>query len=212
MKITRYGHSCLLVEENGVRVLTDIGIMNETPDAIDVSAIVISHEHGDHFDIEKIKEVLSRNTDAKIITHAAVGEKLKEAGIEFIAIEPGESLNINGFMIESYGTDHAIIYETVPCRNTGFLLAERLLMPGDALHDIPSKPVEILALPTGGPWMKIAEAVDYAKGIKPKVVFPIHDAIYTEQALQGVGAWMTNFLPPLGIEFVDLRAGENKEF
>ena len=213
MKITRYGHSCLLIEDNGVRVLTDIGTMNETPQDVGVSAIVISHEHGDHFDIEKIKDVLSRNPDAQVITHAAVGEKLKKAGISFVAIEPGESLSVNGFMIESYGTDHAAIYETMPCRNTGFLLAEKLFMPGDALHDVPSKPVEILALPTSGPWMKLAEAIDYAKAVKPKAAFPIHDALYTDQVRKGgIATWMGNFLSPAGIEFVNVLPGESHEF
>jgi len=214
MNITRYGHSCLLVEDNGVRVLTDIGTMNETPDIAGVSAIVISHEHGDHFDIEKIKEVLKNNPDAQIITHAAVGEKLNEAGISFVAIEPGESLNINGFMIESYGTDHAIIYgDTPPCRNTGFLLANKLFMPGDALHDIPAKPVEILALPTSGPWMKLAEAIDYAKAVKPKAAFPIHDALYTDAVRKGgIATWMERLLTPAGIEFVNVLPGESKEF
>ncbi len=214
MNITRYGHSCLLVEENGVRVLTDIGTMNEMPDAASISAIVISHDHADHFDISKIQEVLKTSPDAQVITHAAVGEKLKEAGINFVAIEPGESISVNGFTIESYGTDHAKIYGDMPqCRNTGFLLGGKLFMPGDAVHDVPPKPVEILALPTGGPWMKLSEAIDYAKAVKPKGAFPIHDALYNDQVRTGMlGSMFANFLSSDGIEFVNLQPGESREF
>lgn len=214
MKITKFGHSCLLIEEKGVKLLTDIGSWNTTPDVTGLAGILITHEHGDHFDLPMLQELVTKNPDVKVVTHAAVGTKLAEAGIAHTVIAPGERVEVGGIAIESYGTDHAIIYgNTSPCVNTGYLIAEKLFMPGDALHDIPPKPVEVLALPTGGPWMKIAEAIDYAKAVKPKVAFPIHDAMYNQNYLEGgIPRWMHVGLDPVGIEFVNLLAGESKEF
>ncbi len=83
MKITKYAHSCLLLEVDGAKILTDLGSWNpEVPEVSDLNAILITHEHADHFDIEKLKTMLSNNPQAKLITHAAVGAKPQEAGIE----------------------------------------------------------------------------------------------------------------------------------
>ena len=183
MKVTKYAHSCLLLEVDNAKILTDLGSWNpEVPAVSGLNAILITHEHADHFDIEKLKTLIANNPEAKLITHAAVGAKLQEVGIDYTLIESGERIEVNGVSIESCGTDHAIIYGTTPpCRNTGYLIADKFYIPGDALHDTPSKQIEILALPTGGPWMKVAEAVDYAKSLNPKAVIPIHDAMYTEE-------------------------------
>lgn len=213
MIITKYGHACLLIEKDGKRILIDPGSWNPTPEAAGISVILITHEHGDHCDIDQIKAVLANNPGARVVTHLEVGKKLDEAGIQSTAIEPGLVLTIDGLSIESFGTAHAIIYGTSPCRNTGFLIADELFVPGDALHDVPTKPVRVLALPTGGPWMKIAEAIDYAKVLKPQVAFPIHDAVYTEEVQRGlIPRIIGGFLEKEGIRFVDLAKGETKEF
>ena len=215
MNITKYAQSCLLVEVEGVKILTDIGSYSATvPDLTGLSAVLITHEHQDHFDIEKLQKVLGRSPDAVVITHAGVGAKLAELGIAWTAIEPGQTVDVSGVSIESFGTEHAIIYgATSPCRNTGFLIAGKLFMPGDALHDVPNKQVQILALPTGGPWNKIATAIDYAKTIKPHVAFPIHDAMYTEDYKQtSIPRWIGGQLEAVGISFVNLAEGETHDF
>ncbi len=152
--------------------------------------------------------------EAMVITHAAVAAKLAEADIAHVTIEPGAVVDVNGVSVESFGTEHAIVYGSVsPCRNTGYLLAEKLFAPGDALHDIPNKPVEILALPCGGPWMRLSEAIDYAKKLSPKSVFPIHDAIYTEEYRSDlIPRIVGGNLESAGISFTDLAPGGSAEF
>lgn len=214
MKITKHAQSCLLIEVDGVKLLTDIGSYStEVPDVSGLSCVLITHEHQDHFDLEKLQTVLSQNPEAKVITHTAVGEKLTEAGIVWTPIEPGETINVNSVSIESFGTEHAVIYGTSPCRNTGFLIAGKLFMPGDALHDVPNKQVDILALPTGGPWHKMSDAIDYAKKVNPRIAFPIHDAMYTESYKQtSIPRWIGGQLEAVGITFTNLAEGETGEF
>jgi L-ascorbate metabolism protein UlaG (beta-lactamase superfamily) len=215
MKITKYAHSCLLIEVDEAKILTDLGSWNsEVPEISHLSAILITHEHADHFDIEKLKALIYTNPQAKLITHAAVGAKLQEGGIEYTSIESGERVQVSGVSIESCGTDHAIIYgSTSPCRNTGYLIADKFYIPGDALHDTPSKQIEVLALPTGGPWMKVSEAVDYAKSLKPKVVIPIHDAMYTEEVRSlSIPRWIATPIEGAGIKFVNMENNSSEEF
>jgi L-ascorbate metabolism protein UlaG (beta-lactamase superfamily) len=214
MKITKYGHACLLVEEGNARILIDPGIWNPTPDVTGVHAVLVTHEHQDHVDVGQLKEVLGKNPGASVITHEGVGKVLSEAGISYAVLEEGGVADVNGVSVQGVGHDHAIIYgDTSPCQNTGFLIDGRLFVPGDALHDIPDSQVEILALPTGAPWMKLAEAIDYAKAVKPKVVFPVHDAMYINDYQRGlVPMIIGGNLQATGIEFRDLPAGSSLEF
>lgn len=214
MKITKYAHSCLLIEEENARILIDPGSWNETPSAENLDAIFITHEHQDHFDIGQIREVLKRNPDAVVITQESVGRLLVEEGIGCTTMKAEEVVEVAGVRVQSFGRDHAIIYgATSPCQNTGYLIAERLYVPGDALHDMPGAPVEILALPTGGPWMKIAEAIEYAKKVGPSVVFPIHDAMYVESYQRElIPRIVGGNLESVDIEFRDMAAGATKVF
>lgn len=214
MRITKFGHNCLLIEEGKLRVLTDPGSWNETPSAENLDCILITHEHGDHFDIPQLKEVLHKNPDARVISHESVGKILKEASIAHELIESGEEIEIQGVSIKSFGTKHACFYGDVPkIQNTGYLIANRLFVTGDALHDIPDEQVEILALPCGGPWMRMSEAIDYAKRLNPKFAIPVHDAMYIEKYRDNVVPRVVGGnLQEAGIEFRDMKVGAVETF
>ena len=214
MKITKYAHACLLIEIDGARIILDPGSWNDTPNATEIDAVLITHEHQDHFVPAQVKAIRARSPEVAVITHAAVGKLLEAEGIAHTVIQEGESIRVNGVSVESFGHDHAIIYGTTPpCRNTGYFIGGRVFVPGDALHDVPNRTVEVLALPTGGPWMKMAEAIEYAKRVKPRVVFPIHDAMYTEGfAREFVPRIVGGHLSEAGIEFRDMAPGTTKEF
>ncbi len=213
MRITKFAHACLLVEEAGVCLLTDPGFWNGLPEVEALDAILITHTHQDHLDIAQVKALLEKHPNATVITHAEAGAMLTEAGIPFTLIQNGETVEVKGVSVESCGTSHAHIYGELPkCQNTGYFIAKKLFVPGDALHDIPSTQVSVLALPTGGPWMRISEAIDYAKKINPKVAFPIHDALYTkEYRAQVASRWFGGTLKDAGIIFEDFSAGPTLE-
>lgn len=209
MRITKYGHACLLVEESAAKILIDPGTFNATPHVEGLDAILITHEHADHCDIPQLKEILSRNPGAEVITHVGVGKVLTEAGITFTAISHGEEYVVNGLTVRSYGEEHAVIYESVPCQNTGFMIGDRFFYPGDAFI-VPSQPVEILAVPTGGPWMKLAEAINYVKAVAPKTIIPVHDAMHIEPYRKGVvERFLTNSLEA---EYRYMKEGSVEEF
>lgn len=177
MIITKYRHSCLLVEEGGARILIDPGSYSrEHTELTNLDAIFITHEHVDHCHPESLVAIKKLNPDTPIFTNTGAGKKLQEAGIAYELFEEGKEVLVKGITVSGHGTEHAEIYQTYPhFMNTGMLVAGRLFHPGDAVDVIPSVPVEMLALPVIAPWLRLGMALDYAKQIKPKVCFPIHD-------------------------------------
>ncbi|MDB5204885.1 MAG: putative Zn-dependent hydrolase [Candidatus Taylorbacteria bacterium] len=214
MKITKYGHCCLLVEEKGVRVLTDPGSYTTTQNEVkNIDVVLITHEHGDHFHIESVKEILKSNPETLIVTNNAVNELLKKENIlNTKIVEDGESFEYKGIKLSGYGKTHAIIYQEFgSVENTGYMIGERLYYPADAFHN-PQVPVEILALPVAGPWMKISEAIDFALEIKPKKYFAVHDGGLNESG-RGVGNRVVpSILQKHDIEFVNLEINTETEF
>lgn len=213
MNITKYGHCCLLVEIDGVRFLTDPGNYNDIPQVEGLHAILLTHEHQDHVHIPALKHVLADNPDVKIFTHEGVGKILSQEGIHYTSIVDKEEVIVGGITISSHGTKHACIHPDLPLvQNTGFWIGKRLFYPGDSFY-VPEVQVEILALPVAGPWMKLEEAIEYAKDVKPKKVFPVHDGMLRQDHQLGPTRRIPKMLlEPLGIEYLDMKEGETKKF
>ena len=199
MKITKYGHACLLVEENGVRFLLDPGSYSSGFEGLtELDAILITHEHADHLVIDKVKELLEHNPGAMVITDEASAAQLAEAGVKTTTVHEGDKHDVKGVEVVAVGSKHAIIHPTIPqAVNVGYLIAGSFFYPGDALTVPPGK-VKILALPSVAPWSKISETIDYLLEVKPQIAIPVHDGFLTTPGL--FGQMLGNFSQPAGIE------------
>ncbi len=176
MKITKLGHCAMIIEEKGLRILTDPGNYSTAQNGVTgVDIILITHEHGDHFHLDSLKAVLKNNPQAVVITNSAVGKLLDAESISYQLVEHGQGKTISEVLFEGFGQAHAPIYKSWgSVENTGYFIANRFFYPGDAFTQ-PGKAVEILALPVAGPWLKISECIDYALAVNPTVCFPVHD-------------------------------------
>ena len=210
MKITKLGHCCLLIEEAGLRILTDPGMFTvEEVSALNVDLVLITHEHPDHLHMDSVKKILTNSPKVQVVTNTAVGKILAEAGISFGKIENGQSEKLNGLVIEGYGDKHEEIYEEYgQVQNTGFFINNKLFYPGDALTN-PGKPIEILALPAIGPWVKTKDAIKYALELNPKHCFPVHDGIVTVPVVFHMP--LDQFLNKNKINFNPLTPGQGLE-
>lgn len=178
MHVTRFGHSAVLVEAAGQRVLIDPGAFS-SPDVFDVQgldAIVITHQHADHVDRDRIGALLERNPGAIRLSDPETAALVDG----FTAHADGDVTELGTITITGVGTTHAEILPVIPrVTNTGVLITAggepTLFHPGDAYAYTPEG-VDILAAPLSAPWAKVAETVDFVRQVNPGVVFPIHDA------------------------------------
>jgi len=211
MKITKIGHCCMVVETKGIVILTDPGVFTTDQNKLTgVDLLLITHEHADHFHIQSVVEILGQNPQVKIITNNAVGKLLAVENIPFELVDDGKSYTYKDVVISGHGHKHAEIYKELgQVENTSFMIDGRLFFPGDAYYN-PNKSVEILALPVAGPWAKISDAITYALHVKPKVAFPVHDAVLSHPAMSA--NWLTKVLTENNIQYKQLNAGEAAEF
>jgi L-ascorbate metabolism protein UlaG (beta-lactamase superfamily) len=210
MKITKYGHSAFLIEEGEARILLDPGSYSSGFEKLtDLSAIIYTHQHGDHLDRGKLKLLASRNPRAVILADIDSSRLIKIDGFNVQPFRAGDKASIAGVEIEAIGAEHAVIHPDIPIvSNIGYMIASRFFYPGDALT-LPVRTVEILALPIVAPWSKVEEVVDYARNVKPKVVIPAHDAIIaTTEMYYGM---ITSLTDNYGIKFEPLANGSTIE-
>lgn len=197
MEITKYGHSCLLLDLDGVRLLLDPGTFSHGfEDLTGLDAVLVTHQHPDHLDPERLPALLRANPSAQLFADVQGAASLREAGHEATVAAPGDVLDVGGASVRVLGGQHEVIHPDVPrITNVGYLV-EGLLHPGDAFV-LPDGPVEVLALPAAAPWQKVSEAVDYLRAVAPRVAVPIHDAVIADVAK---GAYFGRFtdLGPAG--------------
>jgi L-ascorbate metabolism protein UlaG (beta-lactamase superfamily) len=184
VRITKFGHACVRLEHDGRVVVVDPGMFTDAEAVDGAGAVVITHEHPDHYELE-----LLRRVDAPVFTIAAVAARIREddpeVGERVAVVSPGESFD-PGIPAESVGELHAVIHPDLPrFFNSGYLFdlgGATVYHPGDALT-VPQQRVDVLCVPVCAPWMRGAEGIDFARAVGAPHNLAIHDRIYSDAGL-----------------------------
>src|SRR6187549_712981 len=179
MQLTKYEHACFTLEKDEQILVVDPGEFSSDFIAPEnVIGVIITHEHGDHFDPEQLSTIIDKNPDAIIIGPGAVTSKIE--AFETRTVSAGDTTQLGPFTLEFFGSEHATIHPMIPVIvNVGVLVNDLLYYPGDSFT-APDKSVDTLALPVAAPWLKISEAMDFLTEVRPRLAFPTHDAILSD--------------------------------
>lgn len=186
MRLTHFGHSCVLVEIGDRRILLDPGAFSAGFEELrGLDAIVVTHQHPDHCDPVRFGPLAQANAGARLLLEAQTADQLADSlGSRIEALVPGEEVTLDAVTLRSVGQRHAIIHADIPrIDNTGVVLSAAgeptLFHPGDALDAEPGE-VDILCVPVNAPWCAMKETVDFARRIGALQIVPIHDGLLGE--------------------------------
>jgi L-ascorbate metabolism protein UlaG (beta-lactamase superfamily) len=210
MKITKYGHACLILEEQGQRLIIDPGEF--TPDLGDYNntvGVVITHVHADHFDPNNISKILATNPDIQIWSTAQVAEQLNTPTVT--AVSGGSTASIGPFHLRFFGGQHATIHPDYPADQNVGVAVGNFYYPGDSFSMPKDTSVKTLAVPASAPWLKIAEAMDFIRNVKPTQCFPTHDALLSDVGHATVNNWLGRMCETEGVGFTYLQPGQSLE-
>ncbi len=208
MKLTKFEHSCLILTKGDASLIIDPGSFTmPLTDISGVVAIVITHEHADHWTAEQLTRILDRNPKARIIAPAGVAAAATEFTVE--TVKGGDTVDVEPFTLEFFGEKHAVIHSSIPIvDNVGVLVDGSLYYAGDS-YTAPGVPVDTLAVPIGAPWLKIGDAMDYVLEVAPRRSFPVHDSVLSQIGKNMTQARIQAVTEQGGGEFFVLEAGES---
>lgn len=185
MKLTKYEHACVAFEKEGASFVIDPGSFSANAAQIisAADAVLFTHEHFDHVNEAAVTAALADRPELRVFAPAAMAGLFGSHVSQFTAVTAGDLLEIAGFTITVHGSTHAVIHPDIPpVANVGYLVDETVYHPGDA-YFVPDASVGTLLLPTSGPWMKIGEAADYVRAVRPEQVVQIHEMLLSEIGL-----------------------------
>ncbi|MBC7761688.1 MBL fold metallo-hydrolase [Glaciihabitans sp. GrIS 2.15] len=208
MRITKQEHACLILESSGKTLVIDPGIFTTALVGLtDVVAVVITHEHGDHWTADQLTRILKRNPDAKL--YGPEGVALAATDFDIIIVKDGDTINAEPFSLRFFGEKHAVIHSSIPIvDNVGVLVNDALYYPGDSFTVPEGVEVDVLAAPVGAPWLKIGEAIDFVLAVRPRRAFATHEMVLSTAGKAMGGDRLKWAAEQGGGEYVALEPGD----
>lgn len=181
MRLTKFGHSCVRIEHDGAVLVIDPGSFTERTALDGVDAVLVTHEHADHLDLDRIADALARRPTVTVHTHPSVASKMEALSGVVTSVESGERFTAAGIPVRAYGGWHAEIHPEIPrVPNLGFVINDTVCHPGDSF-DVPDDvQIDTLFVPVSAPWLKLAEAVAFVRSVAPRRAFALHDALLSD--------------------------------
>lgn len=186
MRLTKFSHSCVRLEHDGGVIVIDPGSLSEREALDGVDAVLITHEHFDHLDVDALADALGKRPAIEVYTHPDVVAKLGDLADAANPVVAGDEFSAAGLRVRTYGGLHAIIHPELPrVANLGFFVEAEdgdggIYHPGDSF-DVPTDArVDTLFVPVSGPWLKLAEAVEFVRQVAPRRAYAMHDALLND--------------------------------
>jgi L-ascorbate metabolism protein UlaG (beta-lactamase superfamily) len=196
-RITWIGHSTVLIELDGVRLLTDpvlrprvLHLRRVAPPASDVNrldALLISHGHHDHLDGRSLSLL---DAQTRVVVPSAVAKRVRRRGFANVStVDAGEEVRVGPVGIAATRAEHnpgALGYMVSGSVRIYFAGDTDLF---DGMRELAGD-LDVALLPIGG-WgprlppghLDPERAVRALQLLRPRIVVPIHWGTYTRIGL-----------------------------
>lgn len=179
MRLTKFVHSCVLIEDDKSNVLVDPGIFSWNSGVVDVAklpvieAILVTHKHPDHMGEPFVRALTNRFPDVQWVAppdahddlRSFGAQNLTEKGTKFLSVSIGDHAHVEPFGVQ--------------VMNLRASWRDSVTIVGDT-HDI-QETKDVLLLPVQAPWGTTIRAVQLALELKPKYILPVHDWMWNEE-------------------------------
>ncbi len=178
-------------------------------------AVLITHEHPDHFEPQRLWAALEADPALEVWTNTSVGARLEGLSGRVHVVGAGDAITVAGFDVRVHGELHAEIHPEIPrIANIGFLVdggaSGTVFHPGDALT-VPEEPVGTLLVPMHAPWSRIGDVIDYVRAVQADQAFAVHDGLLNDAGLGIVGGLLGERGPGTPTPFSRLAPGDSTE-
>ena len=209
MQLTKHGHACVVLSDGDRRLVVDPGAFTGDDAWVGASALLVTHEHADHFVPGRVRAALEADPALELWTNASVAAQLEGAGPRVHVVGAGDAFTAAGFDVTVHGEWHAVIHPEIPrIPNVGFLVEDTVFHPGDALT-VPEVAVTTLLLPAHAPWSKTAELIDYLRAVRARQAFAVHDGLLNDTGLTGLAGLLGERGPGQPTPYTRLAPGES---
>ncbi|MEO6521381.1 MAG: MBL fold metallo-hydrolase [Mucilaginibacter sp.] len=208
MKITKYIHSCLTFEQDGFKLLVDPGNYTfaegrvKPQDFADVQAIIITHIHPDHLDMDNLKKIIALSK-APIYTNKQVAEALRKQGIDSELFTDGKRMFGKMEFMAMPVTHMPLLDSPIP-EMTGYIINGNILHPVDSFQTELTKieNIELLVLPVMAPFCNELQVTAFADAMRPKNILPVHDGYAKEFFVKARHANYVKHFAAIGTRFL----------
>jgi L-ascorbate metabolism protein UlaG (beta-lactamase superfamily) len=205
MRLTKYGHSCVRVERDGAVLVIDPGEFSGREPLDGADAVLVTHEHPDHIDVDAVAEACEKNPALRVYAHAGTASTLDRLGAAVTTVESGDSFQAAGFGVSAWGGLHAVNHPDIPrVPNLGYLVEGEIYHPGDSFDPPFGAEVGTLFVPISAPWLKLAEAIEFTRAVRPRRAYALHDGILNERGLKIVNTHLARLS---GTDYAWLQPG-----
>lgn len=186
MKITKHMQSCFLIEASLGKILIDPGTYVFNQEGVNpndfqkIDAIIITHEHQDHFDLDNIEKIYQKNSPVFYTTSAILPiilEKMPEATVKILGSQKADK--ISDLLVTGVASKHGPLPTGAePPIVAGALIDDgetKFYHPGDSVFLDDKINADIIATPICGEVvMDIQKAKIELLKLNPKIAIPMH--------------------------------------
>jgi L-ascorbate metabolism protein UlaG (beta-lactamase superfamily) len=211
MELTKHGHACVVLSEGDRSPVIDPGAFTDAAALQGADAVLITHEHPDHFEPQRLRAAMDADPALEVWTNSSVAAQLDGLGSRVHVVGHGDAVTVAGFDVHVHGELHAEIHPEIPrIANIGFLVGGRVFHPGDALT-VPDERVPTLLLPLHAPWSRTADLIDYVRAVHADQAFAVHDGYLNDTGLGVVSGLLGERGPGTPTPFSRLAPGDSTE-